>query len=51
MAFEEIVLISGITIAVSLPLIGWASDRLPPFAMIIVSFISRGCLFGLFYYA
>ena len=44
--FEEIILWSGISLTVSLPLIGWASDRLPPIYVIIASFAVRGGLFA-----
>lgn len=42
--FEEIILFSGITLVVSLPVIGWAADRLSPINIIIASFLLRGIL-------
>jgi len=36
---------SGITLAVSLPIIGWAADRLPPFTLLVGAFLIRGLLF------
>lgn len=42
--FEEIILFSGISLAISLPVIGWAADRLSPINVIIASFLLRGIL-------
>lgn len=44
-------MVSGITILISLPIIGWAADRIPAVLVIIVSFFIRGSLFGIIYYA
>jgi predicted MFS family arabinose efflux permease len=42
--FETVVMWSGITLVAALPLIGWASDRLPPFTVLVFACTIRGCL-------
>lgn len=42
--FESIIMWSGISLACALPLIGWATDRLPPFTVLLVGTVIRGAL-------